>query len=238
MEQKTATAEAQISILKSEKAKLNAEFQLLKTNVDTYDTERHEKEAENRVLVDSLTQKAEKLAREKKNLEIQLDSEKSKLEYETKRFQTLLSDMNKEKELQRRLFEKQQPQEVASSQQEYSSGQLNDTSPLGRQRTLSRMSSSGSFSVDSGDQINSIANHQSGHLNLLDSLQSKIRQKEGEVSVLQDKVNRMERNRESMAKEMVSLTNQLEGIRDQLSEFPQLQESYKVNIKLKWTVFL
>lgn len=38
----------------------------------------------------------------------------------------------------------------------------------------------------------------------------------------------MERNRESMAKEMVSLTNQLESIKDQLKEYPQLQEEYNV----------
>lgn len=191
LEQKASTAEAQNSILKSEKAKLSVEYQLAKTNLDSYENERNEKEAETRAQISSLTQKADKLAREKKNLEIQLDSEKSKLEHETKRFQALLSDMNKEKELQKKLFEKQQQQsQEQMAEQQQSTSQLSDASPPKLVSSMSRMSS-GSFNFESSgrsDQLESIVS-QTGNLNLLDSLQSKIRQKDGELSILQvDKI--------------------------------------------------
>lgn len=185
LEQKASTAEAQNSILKSEKAKLSAEYQLAKTNLDSYESERNEREAETRAQISSLTQKADRLAREKKNLEIQLDSEKSKLEHEAKRFQALLSDMNKEKELQKKLFEKQQSQEQIAEEHQ-STSQLSDASPPKKVSSMSRMSS-GSFNFDSSgrsDQLESIVS-QTGNLNLLDSLQSKIRQKDGELSILQ-----------------------------------------------------
>ena len=49
--------------------------------------------------------------------------------------------------------------------------------------------------------------------------------------ILKDKINKLEKNRESMAKEMVNLTNKLENINDQLKEYPQLQENYEVILR-------
>lgn len=88
----------------------------------------------------------------------------------------------------------------------------------------------------------------SGVFNILESLQSKLKLKEGELIQLQVKlifimlnnssinnnffiqreIKDLERIRESMAKEMVNLSNKLENMQDKLKEYPQLEEKYKV----------
>ena len=44
----------------------------------------------------------------------------------------------------------------------------------------------------------------------------------------QKEIQNLERVRESMAKELVNLSNKLEFMQQQLREYPSLQENYKV----------
>ena len=54
---------------------------------------------------------------------------------------------------------------------------------------------------------------------------------------IQREIKDLERIRESMAKEMVNLSNKLENMQDKLKEYPQLEEKYKV-IYTFCTVFI
>ena len=46
--------------------------------------------------------------------------------------------------------------------------------------------------------------------------------------LFQSEIQELERTRESMARELVSLTNQNELIEDQLKEYPEFIQKYKV----------
>ena len=69
-----------------------------------------------------------------------------------------------------------------------------------------------------------------GAINILETLQSKLKQKDGEISQLQKEIQNLERIRESMAKELVNLSNKLDTLQQQLKDYPQLQEKYNVSI--------
>lgn len=70
-----------------------------------------------------------------------------------------------------------------------------------------------------------------GALNVLENLQSKLQEKDGEIAQLQKNINELERIRESLAKELVNLSNKVEKLEGQLSGYPQLEENYKVYLK-------
>ena len=220
LEQKIHTFEAQIQTLKSEKSKLNAEFQLAKSNLDKNENESYEKEAETKVHIGSLQQQVDKLLRDKKHLEIQIDVEKSKYENEVKRHQIILNKFTQEKENQQRLIEKQKD----SFEQRVSIDE--DSSP----KSLKRFSSGNKIidianKHDNLEQVNS--QHGTGNINILEGLQSKLKQKDGEILQLQNQIIKLENIRESMAKELVSLSNKLESISEQLKEYPELQKNYQ-----------
>jgi predicted nucleic acid-binding Zn-ribbon protein len=67
-----------------------------------------------------------------------------------------------------------------------------------------------------------------GVLNILENLQSKLQEKDGEIVQLQKNINDLERIRESLAKELVNLSNKVDILESQLSGYPQLEENYKV----------
>lgn len=48
----------------------------------------------------------------------------------------------------------------------------------------------------------------------------------------------MERIRESMAKELVNLSNKLELLQEQSKEYPQLKDNYEVNPKIYFLIIL
>lgn len=215
LEQKIHTYEAQIQTLKSEKSKLNAEYQLAKSNLDKNENEIYEKEAETKVILGSLTQEVDKLTREKKHLHIQIDVEKSKHENEVKKYQTLLDEFSHEKESQQKRLEKQKDSfELKTSKDE-------------------EIKSSGNKIIDIASKHDNLehmnSQHAAGNINILEGLQSKLKQKDGEILQLQKEINKLENVRESMAKEMVNLSNKLENIKEQLKEYPEMQKNYQVS---------
>jgi len=227
MEQKLRTLEAQNQTLKSERSKLGVELKMVKASLDAYENERYEKEAETRVLIGTLTQQAEKLAREKKNLEIQLDSERSKLEAETKKVQKLLADAASERESNQQKRLEKQSELNTSGESKISVDE--ESSPSSRRVT--RLSSNPSVldnrrsSLEYGSGVGGV---NANNINVLEALQSKLKQKDGEIGQLQAQISKLESVRESMAREMVNLSNNLESIKEKLKEYPQLQENFKV----------
>lgn len=54
------------------------------------------------------------------------------------------------------------------------------------------------------------------------------------ITILQSDIQQLERTRESMARELVNLTNQNEALEEKVEELPQLQNQFKVHVKLKY----
>jgi hypothetical protein len=175
----------------------------------------HRKEAQNRVLTNSLNQQIEVLLREKKYLESQLEIEKVKTENDAKKFQSLLNEYTKEKEQK---MKQQQSQSVI----------LNDSTNIVQNTTNMRYSSTTSLYDASRSFVDFNSLNNSGAINILESLQSKLKQKDGEIAQLQIEIQNLERTRESMAKEMVNLTDKLDKSKQNLKDFPKLQEEYNV----------
>ncbi|XP_033753536.1 LOW QUALITY PROTEIN: TATA element modulatory factor-like [Pecten maximus] len=64
---------------------------------------------------------------------------------------------------------------------------------------------------------------QSGAANLLENLQSQLKLREGEIVQLQSDIQQLERTRESMARELVNLTNQNEDLKVKVQLLPEIQ---------------
>ncbi|RNA32793.1 TATA element modulatory factor isoform X1, partial [Brachionus plicatilis] len=200
----TKALEAQIQTLKSEKSRINTEYQLCKTNLERFENEKLEKEAETKATLISLNQQVETLTKEKKYLERELEIEKDKFENENKKLKTLVNEYTKEKEIL-----------VQQVNQQNHDSSLPNSSP----------SPSKLIESKSANMFHSFQNT-NGAINILETLQSKLKQKEGEIIQLQKEIADLERVRESMAKEMVNLSNKLEILQDQTKEYPQLQDNY------------
>lgn len=234
------TYEMQLQSLKMEKSKLNAEYQLAKTNLDAHENERYEREAQHKVFTQSLAQQVEQLQRDKKQLEAQIEIERTKTEQDAKKFQTLLSEYNREKDAQL----KQQQQMLLKQQLTSSSTNSSTTDSPSEKTTTTTTTATGQFPspiryssslllerTNSAD-FSSFLNQSSGAINVLEGLQSRVKQKDGEIVQLQKEIANLERTRESMAKEMVNLSDKLDKTREQLKEFPSLQENYtKLNVQ-------
>jgi hypothetical protein len=167
-------------------------------------------------LINSLNQQIDTLNREKKYIESQLDIEKAKTENDAKKFQSLLNEYTKEKEQQNK------NQKIY---QEQMSHDLNNSSP----KILKNLDFPSLYDSARQNTDFSFSNN-SGAINVLESLQSKLKQKDGEIVQLQKEIKNLEKIRESMAREMVNLTDSLEKARDQIKEFPELQDKYNVRI--------
>ena len=147
--------------------------------------------------------------REKKYIQSQLDIEKAKTESDAKKFQSLLNEYTKEKEQQNK------------NQKIYNEQTSNDSPKISKNLDFSSL-------YDSRKNMEFNFSNNPGALNILESLQSKLKQKDGEIIQLQKEIKNLEKTRESMAREMVNLTDNLEKAKDQLKEFPQIQEKYNV----------
>jgi TATA element modulatory factor len=186
MQQQIKTYEAQMNTLKTEKSKINAEYQMVKTSLETYENEKFEKEAQQKLMISSLQQQIERLTKEKKSLEAQLDMEKIKVENESKRLQTLMNDLAKERELQREQQLKLM-NSSSSSIDSLSSTPTNASTPTNTKSFsfLQRVSSNQS-NENNNSRYDLIQSMQSGGaFSILESLQSKLKQKDGEINQLQ-----------------------------------------------------
>ena len=122
-----------------------------------------------------MTQQCEKLGREKKNLEIQLDAEKSKLEVESKKLAKLLSDLAMERQQSNQEKQANEKQQLNDSveKRKMSGLEMSPTTMVDHRRT------SGSGSVE---YANLSGNN---NINVWEGLQSKLKQKDGEITQLQ-----------------------------------------------------
>ena len=77
-----------------------------------------------------------------------------------------------------------------------------------------------------------------GASTLLENLQSQLKQREGEVHQLQSEITELERTRESMARELVNLTNKNEDLEEKLREMSIFKSKFIVSGPICWRLLL
>ncbi|XP_041364019.1 TATA element modulatory factor-like isoform X2 [Gigantopelta aegis] len=215
--------DSQCSRLRQEKAQLSAQAEMDKANIEMLEDAKHSELAQVEAVRNQMSKEMTEVKKQKVFLETQLEMEKTKLESE-KRKVTILEE-------QLRILEKERPQSrgtpspVSVSRTE-SVTSLHDQpywfTTLPQEEMLERGLVLGS---PNGSKVNLYESlRHSGAATILENLQSQLKQREGEIVQLQSDIADLERTRESMARELVSLTNQNEELKEQLQEVPALQE--------------
>lgn len=148
--------------------------------------------------------------------------EKLRVENDSKKVQSLMNELAKERETQ----QQQQKQLMNTSTSSIDSTSTTQSTP---NNSFMRRVSSNQFDFSSNGRNELIQSIQTtGAYSMLENLQSKLKQKDGEIYQLQNQIQNLEKIRESMAKELVSLSNKLDYMQQQLREYPSLQENFKV----------
>lgn len=120
----------------------------------------------------------------KKYLESQLEIEKTKVENDSKKFQALLNEYNREKE---QLVQQQQLNKLQLQQQQLQQQSSKDSIMSASQDSSPNLSRFTSF-FEAKNELRSsfdLSAHNPSALNTLEMLQSKLKQREGEISQLQ-----------------------------------------------------
>ncbi|XP_052782552.1 TATA element modulatory factor-like isoform X1 [Mya arenaria] len=228
---KIVTLEAQNSRLRQEKTQLTMQLEMLKTKVDMAEDTKHQEAAQMELLRQQTGEELQELRKSKVLLESQLDVEKGRVEQE-KRKMSLLQDQVKDMERELQIIRTRgtpvrgTPSPVSVSRQESMMGSLHGEhfsaitqEELDRSFVLS--------SPNGNKQSLYEALRQSGAANLLENLQSQLKLRDGEIAHLQSEIRSLERTRESMAKELVDLSNQNDELEEKLKDFPLLETQYK-----------
>lgn len=124
-------------------------------------------------------------------MESQLEIEKTKSDNDSKKFQALINDFNREKE---QLLKQQQQQQLLNQQQQQqqqNQQQQSQHSPMlreGSQETMSPSLNRFTTFFEARNELRSsfdLGTHTPSALNTLEMLQSRLKQREGEVGHLQ-----------------------------------------------------
>ncbi|KAL5017812.1 hypothetical protein ScPMuIL_003534 [Solemya velum] len=222
---KTTSLETQNSRLRQERSQLSAQLEVLKSKVELMEDAKHNEAAQIDVIREQASHEISDLKKEKVFLETQLDMEKSKLDQEKKK---LAIAQDQIRELQER-----------ESQRPISRGSVSPMS-VSRQESFTSLNELHSLSLSQDDMEKNLylsspngskptlydTLRQAGATNLLENLQSQLKLKEGEIVQLQSDIQQLERTRESMARELVNLSNKNDELQEKVLELPELQRLY------------
>lgn len=168
LSQKVKSYEAQIHTFKIEKPKLTAECEELRVKLELIESEKLQRDAQHSIKLSNLNRQLEELMRDKKELEAQLEIERKKTEADSKKLESLILEYTKDKEneLKRQISSNRNS---SANLLKYSSESSFDASesPRKTQTVYESLRNSG------------------GGLNILESLQSKLKEKDGEIQQLQ-----------------------------------------------------
>ncbi|XP_056019918.1 TATA element modulatory factor-like isoform X2 [Ostrea edulis] len=221
----TASLESQNSGLRRDKAHQTAQVEMLKTKVQVLEDAKHSETAQIEAIKQQMSQEISDLKKEKVFLETQLDMEKNKVEQERKKLLLAQEQISQiEKDLQR-------PQSRGSASPlsvSRADSVVGDQSSMVISLTQDDLDRSFGISpVSSRSTLYESIRQGGGAANLIDNLQWQLKQRDGEVLQLRSDIQQLERTRESMARELVNLTNQNEEIQEKIEELPQLKNQYE-----------
>ncbi|KAK7448398.1 hypothetical protein BaRGS_00040102 [Batillaria attramentaria] len=219
--------EASNSQLRQEKAHLLAQRESDRRRIDLLEDRKASDLAQLELTKQKLSDEVASLRKDKVFLESQLETERSRLEAERQRVSVA--------EEQIRILERERPRSrgtpspVSVSRQESMSSSFSErasTPTLFPQHRPSE-DAEGHFMTPPGMKTSLYDSmRQSGATVLVENLQAQLKLREGEISQLQEEIQQLEQTRESMARELVNLTNQNEELQDKVAELPKVQENY------------
>lgn len=220
-----ASLESQSSRLRQDKAQLTAQLEMLKSKIQVLEDAKHSETAQIEAIKQQMSQEISDFRKEKVFLETQLDMEKNRVDQERKKL-TLAHEQIAQ--LERDLQRPQSRGSVSPQSVSRSESVAGDPGPMSISFSQDDLERSFVMSpVSSRSTLYESVRQGGGATNLIDSLQSQLKQRDGEIFQLRSDIQQLERTRESMARELVNLTNQNEEIMEKIEELPLLKKQYE-----------
>ncbi|KAH9494907.1 TATA element modulatory factor 1 [Bulinus truncatus] len=224
---KVTSLEAANSRLKQEKYQLTAQIENIKSQLEDLQDSQNSISVQLETNRQKLSQEVNQLKMDKIHLESQLTVEQTKLDTERKKIVAMEEQLRLAQERPRSHETPSPSSSVSISRNNsmigsMSEGQSNSFLHWSFHEDSDNNSTIGSTSKTSVyDSL-----RQSGAAVVVENLSSQLKLKEGEITQLQSEIGQLERTRESMARELVNLSNQI----DELSEIKEahriLQENF------------
>ncbi|CAF0806459.1 unnamed protein product [Didymodactylos carnosus] len=216
--------EAQLNTLRQEKMKNISEIDVLKMRLSTFEDTKLRERSQMESMQEAFTQQINSLIQEKKQLEMDFELERIKYDNDLKKLQFVQDSLRERQELleNRQLNRTESNLETLSSQRSRRSSQT-ETS---LSSTILQSEQRSPFIPTPKPSVYE-ALRNTGAIAVLESLESQLKEKEGEIALLQSEIADLERTRESMARELVNLSNQNELLQSQLRDYPTLEIKFK-----------
>jgi len=172
---------------------------------------------------EAFTQQINGLIQEKRQLELDAELERSKYESDLRKIQ-ILQDSLKE---QQNLFTAHVISRTSSNLESTLAQQQRARHPSSGQDTPNSFLFERSAFVPTPKPSVYESLRNTGAIAVLESLEAQLKEKEGEITLLQSEISDLERTRESMARELVNLSTENEKLEEQTKNYPILSEQYK-----------
>jgi len=216
-------AEAQLSTFKQDKTRLTSELDIVKMKLTNLEDSRQREKSQIDSMQEAFTQQINGLIQEKRQFELDAELEKSKYESDLKKIQ-ILHDSLKEQQI---LFNAHSIPRTSSNLESTLSQQQRNGRPSSGRDTPNLFSFERSVFVPTPKPSVYESLRNTGAIAVLESLESQLKEKEGEITLLQSEISDLERTRESMARELVNLSTENERLEEQTKNYPILSEQYK-----------
>ncbi|XP_074648064.1 uncharacterized protein LOC141903716 isoform X2 [Tubulanus polymorphus] len=223
---RVSSLDSQATLLRQEKTRLTTTLEMERTKLELLEDTKNKDAVHLEHFKQSMQEEVNNLKREKLLLENQLEMEKLKVETERKKV-SLAYEQMREKSVQdtrpHTTTPSPQPSRTRSSSQ--SSDATNLLPPLTQDEVLEHtmmMSSSSGSKLSLYESM-----RQNGAANLMENLSSQLKQREGEIAQLQNEIVQLEKTRESMARELVNITNKNVELEEKADLYENLLARYK-----------
>ncbi|NXP57231.1 TMF1 factor, partial [Chloropsis cyanopogon] len=219
-----SSSESQNSLLRQENTRLQAQLEVERNKLKKMENENSRYEVELEGLKDEYAKTLEDAKKEKALLATQLEMEKMKVEQERKKA-VLVQEAAKEKD--RKSFT---VETVSSTPSMSRSSSISGVDMAGLQTSFLSQDDPHDHSfgpiAPSGSNLYDAIRMGSGS-SVIESLQSQLKLREGEISHLQLEIGNLEKTRSIMAEELVKLTNQNDELEEKVKEIPKLRTQLK-----------
>ncbi|CAF0804971.1 unnamed protein product [Adineta ricciae] len=222
MSAKWKLAEAQLTTFKQDKTRLTSELEVLKMKLTHFEDTKLRERTQIESMQEAFTQQINSLIQEKRQLEMDTEVDKSKYESDLKRLQ-IANEALKE---QVNLYDSNSIHRTNSNLETTLAQQYSRRSSGGRDTpTVFTFERSAFVPTPKPSVYESLRN--TGAIAVLESLEAQLKEKEGEITLLQSEIADLERTRETMARELVNLSTENEKLKQQTQNYPVLNEQYK-----------
>ncbi|XP_012865817.1 PREDICTED: TATA element modulatory factor [Dipodomys ordii] len=215
-----SAVESQNALLRQENSRFQAQLQSEKSKLRKLEDENNRYQVELENLKDEYVRTLEETRREKTLLNSQLEMEKLKVEQERKKA-IFTQEALKEKEP--KLFS------VSSTPTMSRSSSISGVDMAGLQTSSLSQDESHDHSFGpmatsaSGSNLYDAVRMGAAGSSIIESLQSQLKLREGEITHLQMEIGNLEKTQAIMAEELVKLTNQNDELEEKVKEIPKLR---------------